>query len=416
MGRMGPGVQLRPFQVDCVKHLRSGKVLAAGVGAGKSIMSLYWYVTQCCAYDKSSNLNGELFKLKPSSPDLYIITTAKKRISQEWNDELLRFNLIAGSNSHGMGNVYVTIDSWNNIRKYEGVKDAVFIFDEQRAIGSGVWAKAFVKIAKANKWLMCSATPADGWQDWCSIFIADGFHRNRTEFFRRHAVYSRFTKFPMITKWIDTDYLEKCRDAVLVTCTVPRDTERVWHDLTCGYDREAVKKAMKTRWNPETEAPFANANELVIYLRRLINTDKTRLSYASHVCKDHRRTIIFYSLNAELEEILKLESETGIKVYQFNGHKHDPLPEGSDWIYAVQFFSGSEGWNCTTTDTILYWSLPYSYKQFEQAAGRIDRLDTKYKILNYYVMKSFSPLDISIGRALSNKKDFNLRAFMKKTE
>lgn len=407
-----PGVNLRQFQHECVQALRSGKVLAAGVGAGKSIMALYWYVTKCCTVRTSHNANGELFQIMPGSPDLVIITTAKKRDNHEWDDELYRYALHQGENSKKMGRVHVTIDSWNNITKYVDTS-AVFIFDEQRAIGSGAWSKAFVRIARRNPWVMLSATPADTWSDWCPIFVADGFYRNRTEFFRRHAVYSRYTKYPRIDRWIDEDYLNRCRDRVLVTCEVPRETERVVHQLTCAYDKETVRKAMKTRWNPETEEPFLNATELCFYLRRVIDTDPTRLSYAAHVVRDHRKVIIFYTLRAELEQILKLEEVTGVPVYQYNGGRHDDLPQGNSWVYAVQFQAGSEGWNCTSCNTVLYWSLPYSYKQAEQAAGRIDRLDTSYKTLNYYIMRSFAPLDLGIIRALRNKENFNASGFLR---
>lgn len=407
------GIELKDFQVDCVNQLRSGKVLAAGVGAGKSIMSLYWYATQCCKYRESRNAYGRLFKILKGSPDLYIITTAKKRDSQEWDEELAKFSLHKGVNGKEMGGITVTIDSWNNVAKYIDVQWAVFIFDEQRAIGSGSWAKAFTKIAKNNQWIMLSATPGDNWSDWCPVFIADGFHRNRTEFFRRHAVYSRYTKYPRIDRWIDTDYLERCRDKVLVTCEVPRNAERKIHELTCGYDKSQIKEVMKTRWNPETNEPFVNASELCFYIRRIVNTDKTRLDYAAHVVRDHRKVIIFYSLKVELEQILKLADLTGVPVYQYNGGRHDDLPQGSSWIYAVQFTSGSEGWNCITCNTVLYWSLPYSYKQAEQAAGRIDRLNTPFKELHYYIMRSFASIDLGIIRALKNKEDFNATGFLR---
>lgn len=407
------GVTLRPFQEECLANLSSGKVLTVGTGGGKSLMALYWYVSKNCKYKKSHNQAGELFQLKKGSPDLYIITTAKKRDSREWDGELARYALHVGDNGSHMGCVHIVVDSWNNVTKYVDVRNAVFIFDEQHAIGSGSWSKAFIKIAKANHWIILSATPGDDWSDWCPVFIADGFHRNRTEFFRRHAVYSRYAKYPRVEKWIDTDYLERCRKAVMVYHDVPRSTEPIPHEITCGYPKDIYKKAIKERWNPDTEEPFLNASELCFYLRRLVNTDVSRLDYAFHICKAHPRVIIFYSLKAEMEQILKLEKLTGIKVFQYNGDVHDDIPTKGSWIYAVQYNSGSEAWNCITTNTMLYWSLPYSYKQMVQAAGRIDRLNTPYKELHYYYMRSFAPIDISILRALRNKSKFNERAFVK---
>ena len=405
------GVKLKDFQQDCVKNLSSGKVLAVGVGGGKSIMSLYWYITGNCRYRESSDSTGKNFQLLRGSPDLYIITTAKKRNSGEWVDELSRYHLCLGDNGKLMANVKVHVDSWNNIGKYEEVTNAVFIFDEQRAIGNGSWSKSFIHLAKHNRWIMLSATPGDQWADWCPVMIADGFYRNRTEYFRRHAVYSRYSKYPRVDKWIETDYLERYRAKILVTCDIPRETERHYEDIVCAYDKTEWKKTIKDRWNPIKNEPFLNASGMFAYLRRLVNTHDSRLEHGSEVVRTHRKVVIFYTLTAELDEILKLEKTTGIEVYQLNGAVHDPLPTGKSWVYAVQYNAGSEGWNCTTSNTILFWDLPYSYRQYEQAAGRIDRLNTKYKDLYYYRMRSHAPLDLSISRALANKKDFNLSGF-----
>ena len=406
------GITLRPFQRECVDQLESGKVLAAGVGAGKSIMALTWYLEKCCNTKRSYNKKGALYQVLRGSPGLVIITTPQKRDNLEWNQELALFALSRGANGPLMGDIFIKVDSWNNIVKYvDAPPDTVFIFDEHQAIGSGTWSKAFVKIAKSHRWIILSATPGDNWQDWCPVMVADGYYRNRTEFFRRHAVYSRYVSFPQITKWMDVDRLEHIRDEILVTCEVPRNTTRHIVDVAVPYDKDLVRDAMKNRWNPETCAPFVNAAELCAYLRRVVNTEPSRLYEAADIVRDRKKVIIFYTLRVEMEQILGLEELTGVKVYQHNGDIHDPLPEGDSWIYAVQYNSGSKGWNCTTCDTVIYWDLPYSYKDYEQAAGRIDRLDTPYKDLYYYRMRSVAKIDLAIMRALKAKKDFNIRGF-----
>lgn len=408
-----PGVRLMDFQKDCVAKLKSGKVLAAGVGAGKSVMSLYWYVSRCCSTKRSSNQRGDLFQLLPGSPDLVIITTAKKRNTGEWGDELERFSLHTGDNGKHMGHVKVTVDSWNNIGKYvDAAPGTVFIFDEQHAIGSGSWSRAFVKIARRHPWIMLSATPADKWEDWCPVFVADGFHRNRTDFFRRHAVYSRYAKYPRVDRWVDVEYLERCRDRVLVTCTVPKKTVPHFEEITCDYDKPRIKEAMKTRWNPETDLPFQSASELCFYIRRVVNCDPSRIELARGVLEEHGRVIVFYSLSKELESIQELGERNGVNVYQYNGSVHDPVPDEDRWIYAVQYNAGSEGWNCITCNTMLFWDLPYSYRQLAQACGRIDRINTPYKHMHYYIMRSTASIDLAIMRALRNKKTFNARAFV----
>jgi hypothetical protein len=47
-----------------------------------------------------------------------------------------------------------------------------------------------------------------------------------------------------------------------------------------------------------------------------------------------------------------------------------------------------------------------------QAAGRIDRLNTPFTDLYYYVFKSGAPIDQAIDRALRAKRNFNEKLFL----
>lgn len=397
-------MRLYKHQLEALTKIKNGCILVGGVGSGKSITSLaYYYIQNGGDY---LSLMGEKYVHMKDPPDLYIITTAQKRDNLEWEGELSPFLL----STHDDINLYsnkVVIDSWNNIKKYDQVKNAFFIFDEQRVCGSGAWVKAFLRITKSNKWILLSATPGDTWMDYVPVFIANGFYRNRTEFIREHVVYSRFSKFPMVERYINTGKLIKLRRSILVEMDFKRSTKRNNIDIYTEYDKEAYRKVMKSRWNIYKDQPITNASELCYTLRKVINSDKSRAKAVLDIFNKHKKVIIFYNFDYELEILRKIKYGKGVKIKEWNGHNHDPLPDGPKWVYLVQYTSGNAGWNCIKTDTIIFYSQNYSYKVMQQASGRIDRLNTPFFNLYYYHLKTHSPIDLAISRALKDKKKFN---------
>jgi hypothetical protein len=335
-----------------------------------------------------------------------VITTAKKRNDREWDLEFARVG-IDRSDENGVAHVL----AWNEIHKVENVSDAFFIFDEQRASGSGKWARTFIKIARRNRWIMLSATPGDIWLDYIPLFVANGFYRNRTEFLRRHVVFNNFAKFPQVQRYLETGVLERHRRQILVDMPVERHTVRVRRSIHVDYDKEPYERALKTRFNPFTDEPVPNAGALCYLLRRLVNDNRRKYHAVLGILERHPRLVVFYNFDYELDILRGLEGE-GYRVAEYNGHRHDPLPEGSNWVYLVQYTSGAEGWNCVTTDTMVFFSLNYSYRTMEQAEGRIDRLNTPYSKLNYYRLMTDAPIDKAILAAIGRKKKFNERAFV----
>lgn len=397
--------QLRDYQLQAIDNLHTGSILCGGVGSGKSITSLgYYYICE------GGHIEYGKCKERLKKPrDLYIITTARKRDTKEWEEELIFINMKPGESKY---NNKVVIDSWNNIGKYVDVTGAYFIFDEQRVVGYGAWTKSFLKITKANEWILLSATPGDTWQDYIPVFIANGFYKNKTEFNRDHVVFDRFCKYPKVDRYLDTGRLIRLRNRILVQMKFDRQTVQHHIDIITDYNKENYKKLLKDRYDYEKDEPIESASELCYALRKIANTDESKLTELMKLIVRHPKSIIFYNFDYELEAIENLLSQAGIVMAQWNGHKHQPIPMGESWCYLVQYNAGAEGWNCIETDTIIFYSQNYSYKMMIQAAGRIDRMNTSYTDLYFYHMRSRSNIDSAIQRALNEKKNFNEGRFV----
>lgn len=401
-------VELYEHQANALKKMKNGCILCGGVGSGKSRTAIAYYFLK----------NGG--KLDPFEPmddleaqNLYIITTAKKRDSLDWEGELSQF-LLSVHKDISIGRVNIVIDSWNNIKKYQDVEKAFFIFDEQRVVGKGAWVKAFLKITKVNNWILLSATPGDTWMDYIPVFIANGFYKNRTDFIRQHVVYRQYAKFPQVDRYLNTGRLIRLRNSLLVDMDFKRNTVSHHEDVYVDYDISTYRLITRNRWDLYKKEPIKTAGEFCYLLRRIVNSDESRLNKVLKLVKEKGRAIIFYNFDYELGLLKELKFGKNVEVAEWNGHKHQPIPETECWVYLVQYNAGAEGWNCIKTDTIIFYSQNYSYKVMVQASGRIDRLNTPYKDLYYYHLKSRSGIDLAISRALKEKKNFNERKFMEK--
>lgn len=418
-------IKLAEHQLDAVYKMKNGCILCGGVGSGKSRTSLCYY--HICNGGTIHSKTCKLIKIRGSDEpikmydinlytmlkpkDLYIITTARKRDTKEWEGELPPFLLSTHPESSYYKNKIV-VDSWNNIKKYVDVENAFFIFDEQRVVGYGTWTKSFLKICKKNQWVLLSATPGDTWLDYMPVFIANGFYKNKTEFTREHVIYSPRTNFPKVDRYICTGRLIKYRNSILVDMDFHRNTVSHHEDIYVNYDKQKYKELFRKRWNPWEDRPIQNAAELCYLLRKIVNTDTSRQLALFDILEKHPKVIVFYNYDYELELLKSLYFGEGVEVAEWNGHLHQPIPEGDKWLYLVQYNAGAEGWNCITTDTIIFFSQTYSYKVMVQASGRIDRLNTPYTDLYYYHFKSRSGIDLAISMALSEKKKFNEKKFV----
>lgn len=374
--------KLFPWQESAVARLKPGSILYGQVGSGKTMAALAyvkWYYPEV---------------------KLYVITTAKKRDTGDWESE-----------AYQVGIRNIVADSWNNIKKYQDVTDAFFIFDEQRVVGYGSWSKAFIKIARNNTWILLSGTPGDVWMDYMPVFIANGYYKNKTDFISQHVEYDRFAKYPKIKSYHNTGKLMKIRNEVLIPMPVMKKTRRHILKTETHYDKKLYNDVVKYRWNPYKDQPIETPSEYTQVLRRIVATSRGRKDSVKELISSTDRLIIFYNYDYERSILMQLCKDSKKEYSQWNGHKHEEVPFNNHWVYLVQYTAGAEGWNCTETDTILFYSPNYSFKMMEQAQGRIDRINTTYKDLNYYLMYSKSPIDVAVLGAINKKKRFNASAW-----
>ena len=405
-------VELAQHQIDALKKMHNGCILRGDVGSGKSRTSLaYYYISVCKGMVKVNN-KGSLREME-SPRDLFIITTAKKRDDESWYDELAPF-CITKNEIDNPSHVRVTVDSWNNIKKYVNIYGAFFIFDEQRVVGSGAWVKAFYKIAKKNQWILLTATPGDTWADYIPVFVANGFYRTKTEFNSIHAVFSRYSKFPKIERYERTDILNKYRRQILVNMKDKREAVEHHIEILCKYNKELYRTIKKDRWDPYDKKPIEETGKLCYLERRVSNDDSSRIAEMRKLLEQNLKVIIFYNFDYELETLRELCDAMCIRYNEWNGHKHEPVPDEGNlgWAYLVQYAAGCEAWNCITTNVIIFYSQNYSYKVMTQSAGRINRMNTPFKDLYYYHLRSYSPIDLAIKRALALKKNFNEKSYL----
>jgi hypothetical protein len=374
---------LHPHQQDALGQMHNGAILWGPVGSGKSRVALAYYMGH------------------ENPRDIVVITTAKKRDTLDWVGEAAQWGVgVEASKYAGK----LTVDSWNNLKKYITDEDKFFVFDEQRLVGSGAWVKAFLKIAKNNNWIMLTATPGDTWMDYIAVFVANGFYTNKTQFIREHVVFSSFTKYQKVDRYIGVQKLVRLRSEILVKMPFDKHTLRWPHEEIVGFDEKLMKRVVKDRWNPFDEKPITDVAEMYYLARKVVNSDPERLIVLDRLLELRRRLVVFYNFDYELAMLRQMKAV--VPFSEWNGHRHEEIQPTDRWIYAVQYTAGSEGWNCIETDTTVFWSLTYSYKTFEQSKGRIDRMDSPYLNLHYYIIRSKSWIDEAIWKAISEKRNF----------
>lgn len=388
-------IQLTDYQISAIERLHNGSVLRGGTGSGKTLTSLV-YIFEKILGGESPLYPGHNYKKQNRDIPIYVITTPRKRDENDWISEaaLVPVNL-------------TIVDSWNNIKKYEKIENSIFIFDETKITGYGAWTYSFLKIAKRNKWILLSATPGDSLIEYASLFVANGFFKNKTDFERQHIIWSRFTKYPKVDRYMNVSKLLKLRDSILVEMPDVRATTQNHKNVICDFDELNYKILFDRRWNIYDNKPIRDISQLCYLLRKLVNTDPSRIDALNTIYNKHPRLIIFYNFNYELYILREWCKSKKLLFAEWNGHNHDTLPDAKSWVYLCQYTAAQEAWNCITTDCIIFYSQTYSYKALHQSTGRIDRMNTPYKFLYYYHLVSLSSIDIAIQKTLARKENFN---------
>ena len=300
--------QLKPHQREAVDKLSNGKVLTGGVGTGKTITSLYYFVEK-----EMGGVVGQYDTYK-TPKDLYVFTTARKRDTLDWQHDAALMGISTDPNISAHG-IKIVVESYNNIQKYIDVKDAFIILDEQRMVGAGAWTKAFLKIAKNNNWIMLTATPGDKWEDYIPLFLANGFYKNRTEFVRTHCVYSYFGRYPKLERYLEVNRLVRLRNSILVEMPYERHTRRHIHTSTVSYDKELFERVVKKRWHVYENRPLRDVSELFSVMRKVVNSDPSRLDAVRDLMEKHPRLIVFYNFDYELEQLRTLVDQSQTPTY-----------------------------------------------------------------------------------------------------
>lgn len=388
-------IELKSHQKEALSKIKNGNILVGGVGSGKTYTSIFWYIEQ----------------FKDLGMDLIVITTAANRdmikpgqTKPDWHQSI-----------EDCGVTDYKVDSWNNLHKYAGTKNTCFIFDEQRVVGYGKWAKAFINLTwePTNRWILLSATPGDNWMDYIPVFIANKLYLNKTEFVRKHVEQNPYVSYFSVKAYKGTAVLEKHRKSIVVTMEVERHTTRHREYISCDYDKELYKQVARERFNIFKDEPIETPPEFMSVLRRIVNASDDRINYIRKVLAKGGRYIVFYNFNYELDILRSLCDEANYTYSEWNGHKHDSLPTTDNWLYLVQYTAGSEGWNCTDTNQMIFYSVNHAYKKMEQAEGRIDRMNTPFTDLYYTYLTSDSLVDKSILDAVQKKKRFNETMFVR---
>lgn len=404
-------VTLYKYQHEYLEGLPPKFIFAADTGTGKTLMSLAHY--DVWSYPRP----------------LLILAPASKVQTGDWEEEIERWY-------EGRQKPEYEIYSYEKFSRNPSIKryhkdgflgvwrdwlarhpsDFAVIADEVhkgKNPQSGNGKRLFEVATRAKFFVGLSATPMpNGWIDAANYFKIFGYTKGITDFKRRYCRIVDYKGFPEIVEYYRQGELQRLwnniakplsKDAAL---DLPSVTS-IPINLPTGPDYIKVQK--DRLFNDKF---LDNPAALMHALRQSLI--KPKLAWLDEFLEGASGNIVvFYNYVGERERITTLLKQKKFKdrpVFRMDGQKHE-LPPKSAWeglsrsITLAQYQSGSQGVEMTYADTIVYFSPTYSYMNYEQSQGRINR-NGQTKKMTLYLLRAPSTIERDIWGALKEKRDF----------
>lgn len=290
----------------------------------------------------------------------------------------------------------------------QDIKGAFVIVDEAHKFKgmSSQRTKALHKIIKiSDGFIMLTGTPVDGKLDNLESYaIAFGHVKTRKQFKELYMVQKilPYRPFPFWEVGKNKDKLvswfESITSDVMTIddiAELPEYIENVVH-----FKRESEYRKSLVSYKKDDAIIFETPQERHWWQRQNQNT-KAKIDWLKDIAEEYEQDgmIIFYNTSSELEALKETFKGAG----EINGQSHINHHKG---VLLVQIQAGGAGLTLNEYKHAIWYSLPYSYTDFDQSKYRNYRINQDSKITRDYLVVD-KTIDDKIIEALTHKIDFN---------
>lgn len=403
-------MQLYAFQKQYLQGLPAKYIFAADTGTGKTVMALAHYDKH--AYLKPLLILAPASKVQTGDWDREIKEYFAGRFVPEYEiwsyEKFSRVPSIAQYKKTGDRGVW---RDWLNRhpRGFAMIADEVH---KAKNPQSGVGKRVFEVAAACDVFLGLSATPLpNGWIDAANYFKIFKFTQNITAFKKRYCNIQTYKGFPEIVGYYhegelqsNWNHIAKPLSKQMALDLPPITTVPISLPAGPNYIKVQKERLFGDKF-------LDNPSALMHALRQSIIEPKVVWlnSFLEGVSDN---VVIFYNYVEERQQILAMikKSHKRRQVFRQDGEKHE-VPGKDKWgglrrtITLAQYQSGSTGIELTYAATTVYFSPTYSYSNYEQSIGRIERHGQSKK-MTLYLLCAPTTLEKDVWAALRNKKDF----------